>query len=403
MPECFLYDAVRTPRGRGKSSGSLATITPCDLAVTSLEALPARNDFDPEAIDDVVLGCVEPVLEQGSDIARIAALRAGYGQGVPGVQINRFCASGLEATNIAAAKVMSGMCQLTVGGGVESMSRVPMGSSRGAWATDPQIADDLKFVPQGVSADLVATLYDYDRASLDAYAVESQERAARSWEEDRFARSIVVVRDCNGIEVLARDEHLRPGTTVNDLGKLRASFQVMGTQYGFDEVALQRYPQLERIEHLHTAGNSSGIVDGSAAILLGSSSAGDRHGLEPRAVIRSFASVGSEPTIMLTGPADAAREALRRAELSAEDIDLWEINEAFSAVVLRFMEELSLDRDIVNVNGGAIALGHPLGATGAMILGTLLDEMERRELRYGCAALCVGAGMGTATIIERVQ
>ena len=403
MAECFIYDAVRTPRGKGKSSGSLATITPTDLAVTSLAALPARNDFDPEAIDDVVLGCVEPVLEQGSDIARIAALRAGYGQGVPGVQINRFCASGLEATNIAASKVMAGMCQLTVGGGVESMSRVPMGSSRGAWATDPQIADALKFVPQGVSADLVATLYGYTRAELDGYAAESQERAAEAWEAGRFEGSIVPVKDRNGVEVLARDEHLRPGTTTNDLARLRPSFEVMGRQYGFDEVALQRYPELERIEHLHTAGNSSGIVDGSAAVLLGSAAAGERHGLRPRARVRSFASIGSEPTLMLTGPADAAREALRRAELSADAIDLWEINEAFSAVVLRFMEELQLSRELVNVNGGAIALGHPLGATGAMILGTLLDELERRDLRYGCAALCVGAGMGTATIIERVS
>ena len=403
MAECFIYDAVRTPRGKGKSSGSLATISPVDLAVTSLAALPARNDFDPEAIDDVVLGCVEPVLEQGSDIARIAALRAGYGQRVPGVQINRFCASGLEATNIAASKVMAGMCQLTVGGGVESMSRVPMGSSRGAWATDPQIADALHFIPQGVSADLVATLYGYSRDDLDEYAVGSQQRAGVAVVEGRFAKSLIPVKDLNGIQVLDRDEHMRPSTTTESLAKLRVAFEVMGTQYGFDDVALQRYPELERIEHLHTAGNSSGIVDGSAAILLGSAGAGETHGLEPRAIVRSFASVGSEPTIMLTGPADAAKEALRRAGLEATDIDLWEINEAFSAVVLRFMQELELDREYVNVNGGAIALGHPLGATGAMILGTLLDEMERRDLRYGCAALCVGAGMGTATVIERVQ
>lgn len=402
MPDCYIYDAVRTPRGKGRASGSLATVTPVDLARITLEALVNRNEFDAEVIDDVVLGCVEPVLEQGSCIARIAALRAGYGQSVPGVQVSRFCASGLEATNIAAAKVMAGMCEVTVGGGVESMSRVPMGSSRGAWATDPQIASDLYFVPQGVSADLVATLYGFDRDACDAYAVQSQRRAAAAWSEGRFAKSIVPVTDMNGIEVLAVDEHMRPTTTTESLAKLRAAFQVMGAQYGFDAVALQKYPQVERIEHVHTAGNSSGIVDGSAAILLGSREAGERLGLTPRARIRSFASIGSEPTIMLTGPADAAKKAMKRGGVESTDVGLWEINEAFSAVVLRFMQELQLGHDNVNVNGGAIALGHPLGATGAMILGTLLDEMERTDQELGCAALCVGAGMGTATVIERV-
>ena len=400
--DCYLYDAVRTPRGKGKAGGALSTLPPVELATTVLRALQARQDFDPSAVEDVVLGCVEPVMEQGSCIARIAALMADYGQDVPGVQINRFCASGLEATNMAAAKVMSGMCQLTVGGGVESMSRVPMGSSGGAWATDPNIAHATAFIPQGISADLLATLDGLSRQDCDAFAVQSQQRAGAAWEQGFFGRSVVPVSDRNGLPVLDRDEHMRPTTTVQSLGKLRASFGTMGAQYGFDAVALQRYPTLERIEHVHTAGNSSGIVDGAAAILVGSQAAAETHGLTPRARIVSFASIGSEPTIMLDGPASAARRALARAGLSVEDIDLWEINEAFSAVCLRFMSELQIQDDIVNVNGGAIAMGHPLGATGAMILGTVLDELERRELRYGLAALCVGAGMGIATIIERV-
>jgi acetyl-CoA C-acetyltransferase len=400
--DCYLFDAVRTPRGKGKAGGALSTLPPVELATTALRALPDRMDFDPSAVEDVVLGCVEPVMEQGSCIARIAALLADYGQDVPGVQINRFCASGLEATNMAAAKVMAGMCQLTVGGGVESMSRVPMGASRGAWATDPNIAHQTSFIPQGVSADLLATLDGVTREDCDAFAVVSQQRAAAAWEGGLFEKSVVPVKDRNGLLVLDRDEHMRPSTSVESLGKLRAAFSTMGSQYGFDAVALQKYPELERIEHVHTAGNSSGIVDGAAAVLLGSAVAAEAHGLTPRARIVSFASIGSEPTIMLDGPAAAARRALDRAGLSATDIDLWEINEAFSAVVLRFISELELDVERVNVNGGAIAMGHPLGATGAMILGTLLDEMERRELRYGLAALCVGAGMGTATIIERL-
>ena len=403
MAECYIYDAVRTPRGRGKAGGSLNSVTPLTLAKTVLTALPERNGFDTAEVDDLILGCVEPVKEQGGNIARIAALVSDYDQTVPGVQINRFCASGLVATNIGAARVMSGQDDAIVAGGVESMSRVPMGSSRGPWATDPQVAMYTRFVPQGVSADLVATLYGYSRGDCDALAAQSQQRAAAAWEDHRFDGSIVAVKDMNGIPVLDRDEHMRPGTTVEGLGQLKASFTQLGQNYGFDGVALQRYPQLESIEHVHHAGNSSGIVDGAAVVLLGSKAFGERNGLRPRARITSFASIGSEPTIMLTGPADAAIKALKRAGMSAGDIDLWEINEAFAAVVLRFAEVLKLDHEQVNVNGGAIAMGHPLGATGAMILGTLLDELERRDLKTGCAALCVGAGMGTATIIERLE
>ena len=403
MTECVIYDAVRTPRGKGKASGSLHTIPPIELATTVLKAIADRSDLPTDRIADVILGCVEPVKEQGGNIARIATLYAGYDQTVPGVQVNRFCASGLVATNMAAASVMAGQADFAVGGGVESMSRVPMGASRGPWATDPQVAAETKFIPQGISADLLATLYGYTRADCDALAVSSQERAAAAWADGRFSGSVVPVLDRNGVLVLDRDEHMRPGTSAESLGKLKASFTMLGEQYGFDDVALQRYPTLERIEHVHHAGNSSGIVDGAAAVLVGRRDAGERYGLTARARIVGFASIGSEPTIMLTGPADAAQRALDRAGLTAADIDLWEINEAFAAVVLRFADVLGLDHDRVNVNGGAIAMGHPLGATGAMILGTLLDELERRDLRYGCAALCVGAGMGTATIIERIQ
>ena len=402
MPDAYIYDAVRTPRGKSRK-GSLVGVRPVHLAATALRALRERNQLDTGAVDDVILGCVEPVKEQGGNIARIAALMADYDQTVPGVQINRFCASGLVATNFAAAQVMSGQADFSVGGGVESMTRVPMGSSRGPWATDPQVASHTRFVPQGISADLVATLYGYSRGELDALAARSQERAARAQAEGWFNKSLVPVCDTNGVPVLERDEYLRPGTTVDSLAKLKPAFTKLGKDYGFDAVALQRYPQLERIEHVHHAGNSSGIVDGAAAILVGSKEAGERAGLKPRARIRGFADIGSEPTIMLTGPADAANKLLKRVGMAASDVDLWEINEAFAAVVLRFAEVLDLDHDIVNVNGGAIALGHPLGATGAMILGTLLDEMERRDLSVGCAALCIGAGMGTATIIERID
>jgi acetyl-CoA C-acetyltransferase len=402
MTEAFIYDAVRTPRGRGKASGALHGVTPIALAVTALEALRERNALDTAAVDDVVLGCVEPVAEQGADIARLAVLQAGYAETTAGVQINRFCASGLEACNMAAAQVMSGQSDMAIGGGVESMSRVPMGASGGAWAMDPEVAFHTYFVPQGISADLVATKYGMSRVDVDAYAVESQKRAAQAWAERRFVRSVVPVKDLNGLTVLDRDEHIRADTTMQSLAALEPSFAKSGEALGFDAVAIQRYPEIERIEHVHHAGNSSGIVDGAAAVLIGTKAAGERLGLKPRARIRAFASIGSEPTIMLTGPSFAAEKALKRAGMSAGDIDLYELNEAFAAVVLRFMQVLDIPHGKINVNGGAIAMGHPLGATGAMILGTLLDELERTGKSTGLATLCVGAGMGTATIIERI-
>ena len=402
MTDAYIYDAVRTPRGRGKPTGALHEATPIRLAAAALEALRDRNALDTAQVDDVVLGVVEPVGEQGADIARVAALRAGYAETVAGVQINRFCASGLEAVNMAAGQVMAGQSDMAVGGGVESMSRVPMFSSGGAWASDPEAAFGTSFVPQGISADLLATLHGYGRADVDAYAVESQRRAARAWEEGRFAASVVPVADRNGMVLLDRDEHLRPGATMQSLAALEPSFAAQGAECGFDEVAIQRYPELERIEHVHHAGNSSGVVDGAAAVLVGSGEAGAAAGLRPRARVRAFASVGSEPTIMLTGPSAAAEKALARAGMAPGDIDLWELNEAFAAVVLRFMDALDVDHDRINVNGGAIAMGHPLGATGAMILGTALDELERRGLGTALVTLCVGAGMGTATILERV-
>ena len=400
MPDAYIYDAVRTPRGKSKK-GSLVGARPVHLAATTLRALRDRNGLDTAQVDDVILGCVEPVKEQGGNIARIAALMADYDQAVPGVQINRFCASGLVATNFAAAQVMSGQADFSVGGGVESMTRVPMGSSRGPWATDPQVASHTQFVPQGISADLMATLYGYSRNDLDALAARSQERAAAAQAAGWFDGSLVPVCDMNGVPILERDEYLRPGTTVDSLAKLRPAFTMLGENYGFDAVALQRYPELERIEHVHHAGNSSGIVDGAAAILVGSREAGERAGLKPRARIRGFADIGSEPTIMLTGPADAAEKALRRAGMTASDIDLWEINEAFAAVVLRFAEVLGLDHDRVNVNGGAIAIGHPIGASGARILTTLLFEMKRSGAKKGLATLCIGGGMGVAMCVER--
>ncbi|HYM30720.1 MAG TPA: acetyl-CoA C-acetyltransferase [Candidatus Cybelea sp.] len=402
MTDAFIYDAVRTPRGKGRSSGSLHEVTPMKLAVTALQAVRDRNNLDTSAVEDVVLGCVEPVGEQGADIARVAVIQAGYAETTAGVQINRFCASGLEACNMASAQVMSGQSQMAIGGGVESMSRVPMGSSGGAWAMDPQVAFHTYFVPQGISADLVATKYGYSRDDVDAYAVESQKRAANAWTKGLFNKSVVPVRDQNGLTILDRDEHLRPDTTMQSLGQLEPSFKMQGETFGFDSVAIQRYPEIERIKHVHHAGNSSGIVDGAAAVLIGNAEIGKKLGLKPRARIRSFASIGSEPTIMLTGPSFSAEKALKRAGMKPGDIDLYELNEAFAAVVLRFMEALNISHDKINVNGGAIAMGHPLGATGAMILGTLLDELERRNLSTGLATLCVGAGMGTATIIERV-
>jgi acetyl-CoA C-acetyltransferase len=402
MPDAFIYDAVRTPRGRGKSDGALHEITALNLATQPLAAIRERNNLDPKMVDDVVLGCVDPVGEAGGDIARVAAIMAGYGNEVPGVQINRFCASGLDAVNFAAAEVMSGQHDMTIGGGVESMSRVGIGASGGAWPMDPSIALRSYFVPQGISADLIATKYGFSRADVDAYAVESQKRAGKSWEEGRFKKSVVPVKDVNGITLLDKDEHMRPSTTMQNLAALNPSFVQMGDMAGFDAVAVQRYPEVEKIEHVHTPGNSSGIVDGAAAVLIGTAEAGKRAGLKPRAKIRAFANIGSEPSIMLTGPIPVTEKVLKKAGMSKKDIDLFELNEAFASVVLRYMQALDIPHDRINVNGGAIAMGHPLGATGAMILGTVLDELERSGKSTALATLCIGIGMGTATIIERV-
>ncbi|MCU0974762.1 MAG: acetyl-CoA C-acetyltransferase [Steroidobacteraceae bacterium] len=403
MPEAFIFDHVRTPRGRGKPDGGLHAVTPTQLAAQVLGALRDRNGLDTALVDDVLLGCVSPVGEQGADIARIAALVAGYAETVAGQQINRFCASGLEAVNAAAAQVMSGQSVCAVAGGVESMSRVPMGADGGAWYADPAVSYQLRYVPQGIGADLIATLDGYSRQDVDAYAVESQRRAAAAWGEGRFARSVVPVRDRLGGVVLDRDEHLRPDTTLASLAQLKPAFAGPGEKLGFDTVAQLRYPEVEAIRHVHTAGNSSGIVDGAAAVLIGGREFATASGLKPRARIRAFTSIGSEPTIMLTGPALVTEKLLKRAGMGIGDIDLFEVNEAFAAVVMRFMRHFGLPQDRVNVNGGAIALGHPLGATGAVILGTVLDELERRGLATALVTLCVGAGMGTATIIERVE
>ena len=401
--EAYVYEAIRTPRGRGKANGALHGTKPVDLVVGLIHELRHRlPGLDPSAIDDIVLGVVSPLGDQGSDIARIAAIAAGLPDTVAGLQENRFCASGLESVNLAAAKVRSGWEELVLAGGVESMSRVPMGSDGGAWAMDPMTNFEAGFVPQGVGADLIATIEGFSRADVDAFAAESQARAAKAQADGLFDRSVVPVRDRNGLIVLERDEYLRPGTTVETLGGLKPAFATIGEAGGFDAVALQKYHWVEGIDHVHTAGNSSGIVDGAALVAIGSRAVGERYGLRPRARIVSAAVSGSEPTIMLTGPAPATRKALAKAGLTAADIDLVEINEAFSAVVLRFVRELGFRHDQVNVNGGAIALGHPLGATGAMILGTLIDELERRELRYGLATLCVGGGMGIATVVERL-
>jgi len=402
MAEAYIYDAVRTPRGRGKSDGALHEVTPINLATTVLKAVRDRNNLDTSLVDDVVLGCVAPVKEQGSDIARVAVLNADYAETVAGVQINRFCASGLEATNMAAAQVMAGQSDFTIGGGVESMSRVPMGSDGGAWSTDPSVAFKSYFAPQGIGADMIASKWGFSRSDVDAFAVESQRRAAAAWEDGRFKKSIVPVKDQLGLTLLDHDEHMRPDTTMQSLASLNASFTKLGEDFGFDAVVSQRYPEVERIEHVHHAGNSSGIVDGAAAILIGSKEAGQKAGLKPRARIRAFTSIGSEPSIMLTGPEKVTRKVLARAGMKPSDIDLYELNEAFASVVMLYMKLLEIPHDKINVNGGAIAMGHPLGATGAMILGTLLDEMERRDLATGLATLCVGAGMGTATIIERI-
>ncbi|MBN8939299.1 MAG: acetyl-CoA C-acetyltransferase [Rhizobiales bacterium] len=403
MTDVFVYDHVRTPRGKGKADGSLHEVTALELATQALRAIKTRNNLDTRRlVDDVVLGCVDPVGEAGGDIARIAALKADYGQEVPGIQINRFCASGLDAVNFAAAQVMAGQHEMTVAGGVESMSRVGMGASGGAWPADPSIAVKSYFLPQGVSADLIATKYGFSRADVDAYAVESQKRAAKSWEEGRFKNSVIPVKDINGITILAHDEHMRPSTTMQSLASLNASFVMMGEAGGFDAVAVQAYPEIEGVTHVHHAGNSSGIVDGAAAILLGSKEAGTAAGLKPRARIRAFANMGSEPAIMLTGPIDVTEKLLKKAGMTIGDIDLFELNEAFASVVLRYMQHFDIAHDKINVCGGAIAMGHPLGATGAMILGTVLDELERTGKSTALVTLCIGAGMGTATIIERV-
>jgi acetyl-CoA C-acetyltransferase len=402
MRHAYIYDTVRTPRGRGKKDGSLHEVTALQLGTQVLESLRDRNQLDTSRVDDVIFGCVSPIGEQGSCIARMAVLNAGWSDTVPGVQINRFCASGLEAVNMAAGEVISGAAELAVGGGVEAMSRVPMGSDGGAMAADPELALKTYFVPQGISADLIATKYGFSRGDVDAYAVESQARAERSWREGRFQKSVVPVKDRNGVQVLAHDEHMRPGTTVESLASLKPAFADMGEQYGFDAVAIQRYPEVERIEHVHHAGNSSGIVDGAAAVLVGSEEAGKALGLKPRARIRAYASIGSEPCIMLTGPGLVTEKVLQRAGMTKNDIDLFELNEAFASVVLRYMQQHDIGHDKINVAGGAIAMGHPLGATGAMILGTVLDELERRDLGTALVTLCVGAGMGTATVVERV-
>ncbi|MDB5441493.1 MAG: 3-ketoacyl-CoA thiolase [Caulobacteraceae bacterium] len=401
MVDAYIFDAVRTPRGKGRVDGSLHDITALSLTVQMLKALETRNGLDTRKIDDVILGCVTPIGEEGQDIARTAVLTAGWDYSVGGVQINRFCSSGLEACNMAAAKVVAGEADMVVAGGIESMSRVGIGTDGGAWPIDPTAALASYFAPQGVSADLIATLGGYSRRDVDAFALESQKRAAVAWKEGRFRRSIIPVLDQAGAVRLDHDEHMRPESSIEGLGALNPAFAGMGA-LGFDAVVMQRYPEVAAIDHVHTAGNSSGIVDGAAGVLIGSKAAGKALGLKPRARIKAMAAIGSEPSIMLTGPAEVTRKLMRKAKLRPEDVDLYEVNEAFAAVVLRYMRELSLDPAKVNVNGGAIALGHPLGATGAMILGTALDEIERTDRQNALITLCVGAGMGVATFIERV-
>lgn len=402
MADAYIFDHVRSPRGRGRANGSLHEVTPVDLSAQILAALRDRNDLDTSYVDDVVFGCVTPVGEQGSNIARSAVLNADYALNVPGKQINRFCASGLEAINSAAAQVMAGQSDLTIGGGVECMSRIPMGSDSGAMAADPAFAYKTYFAPQGIGADLIATKWGFSREDVDNYAAESQARAANAWEKGYFKNSIVPIRDLLGLVLLDRDEHMRPGTSAADLAGLNPAFVMHGEQAGFDAVAMQKYPEVEAIKHVHTGGNSSGIVDGSAAVLIGSKEIGKALGLKPRARIVGFSSIGTDPTIMLTGPAPSAEKVLKRCGMSKNDIDLFELNEAFASVVLLFMKRLGIDHSQINVNGGAIAMGHPLGATGAMIFGTVLDELERRDKSTALINLCVGGGMGTATIIERV-
>ncbi len=401
MPEAFVYDAIRTPRGRGKSSGSLHEVKPVRLLTTLMDELQRRHDLDTSQVEDVVVGCVTPIGDQGAVIAKTAALAAGWDLKVAGVQINRFCASGLEAVNLAAQKVRSGWEDLVVAGGVESMSRVPMGSDGGAWALDPETNLKTQFVPQGIGADLIATLDGFSREMVDEFGTASHRKAADAQRDGRFERSLVPVHDELGLAILDRDETIRPDTSVETLAQLKPSFEKIGAM-GYDAVALRKYPQVARIEHVHHAGNSSGIVDGAALTLIGSEEAGKRLGLTPRARIVSAALTGTDPTIMLTGPMPATRKALSKAGLTIDDIDLFEVNEAFAAVVMRFMREMDVPEEKVNVNGGAIAMGHPLGATGAMLLGTLIDELERRKLKRGIVTLCVGGGMGIATVVERI-
>ncbi|MNF54516.1 putative acyltransferase [compost metagenome] len=401
MSEAFIFDAVRTPRGKGKKDGALYSVKPVSLVAGLLNALQARNQLDTSQVDDIVLGCVTPVGDQGADIAKTAAMVADWDVSVSGMQLNRFCASGLEAVNLGAMKVRSGFEDLVVVGGVESMSRVPMGSDGGAWVMDPETNMHSHFTPQGIGADLIATLEGFSRGDVDAYALRSQHKAARARDDGSFAKSLIAVTDQNGIVLLDHDEFIRADSTLEGLGKLKPSFEMMG-QMGFDSTALRVYSHVEQIEHVHTPGNSSGIVDGAALMLIGSAAKGKELGLTPRARIVATAVIGTDPTIMLTGPAPATRKALAKAGLKVEDIDLFEVNEAFASVVMKFMQDMGVSEDRVNVNGGAIAMGHPLGATGCAILGTLLDELERRQLRYGLATLCVGGGMGIATIIERI-
>ncbi|MBK8935703.1 MAG: acetyl-CoA C-acetyltransferase [Chloroflexi bacterium] len=402
MPEAYIFDALRTPRGKGKSSGSLYEVTPIDLVASLMREMKQRHNLDTSQVDDVVLGCVTPVGDQGADIARTAAIYADWDVDVPGMQINRFCASGLETVNMAAMKVRSGWEDMVVAGGVESMSRIPMGSDGGAWIADPKVNSKTNFIPQGVSADLIATIEGFSREEIDRFALQSQRRAAHATANGRFQKSLVPVTDLNGLPILTQDELIRPDTTLSGLGKLNPAFQMMG-EMGFDAVAMQRYPEVARINHVHTAGNSSGIVDGAALVLVGSKEKGDALGLRPRAKIRAAALVGTEPTIMLVGPGPASQKALKQAGMTVQDIDLFEVNEAFAAVVLRFMRDMGLvDSENINVNGGAIAMGHPLGATGAMLLGTVLDELERLDLTTALITLCVGGGMGIATVLERV-
>ncbi len=400
--EAYVFDAIRTPRGKGKKNGTLHEVTPIDLAATLMRELQQRQDLDTSQVDDIVLGCVTPIGEQGADIARTAALYAGWDVDTPGMQINRFCASGLETVNMAAMKVRSGWEDLVVAGGVESMSRIPMASDGGAWIMDPKVNMATHFVPQGISADLIATIERYNREDVDRFALQSQQRATYARDNGYFDNSIIPVRDQNGLIILEKDEYIRPQTTLEGLGNLNPAFATMG-EMGFDAVAQQRYPEVETLNHIHTAGNSSGIVDGASLVLIGSKEKGEALGLTPRAKIRAAALVGTEPTIMLVGPGPAAQKALKQAGMSVADIDLFEINEAFAVVPLRFMRDLGIeDAENLNVNGGAIAMGHPLGATGAMLLGTVLDELERTDNQTALISLCVGGGMGIATIIERV-